>query len=268
MVRKKHILAFGILYYLITISLYSNMVKPPTGIIGERFLLAPSLGFCVVITYLIFRMLKKQAQTPNIELKQSIWIVLISLFLLIPYTAKTIIRNRDWKDHKTLLSHDIKYLENSAKANFIYAGVLRNEILTKGKNNQHTSEIMKMQNLAIKHFKDAVDVYPDYYEALNKLGFLYYTVYQDPLSAISYLKRAIKANPDYKSPYYNLAFIYKSSQNYNEAIINYQKVLEIDPGHLLSINGMVEIYHTIGDIANANYYRDVARKINSSANTN
>ena len=114
---------------------------------------------------------------------------------------------------------------------------------------------MKKQNLAIKHFKAAVDVYPDYYEALNKLGFLYYTVYRDPLTAISYLKRAIKAKPDYKSPYYNLAFIYKSSQNYNEAIINYQKALEIDPGHLLSINDIAEIYNTIGDTVNEDYYK-------------
>ncbi|MCD4679581.1 MAG: tetratricopeptide repeat protein [Bacteroidales bacterium] len=262
-IRQKHILSFGILYYLITISLYTNMVKPPAGIIGERFLLAPSLGFCVVITYFIFRVLKKQAQTPNIELKQSIWIVLISLFLLIPYTAKTIVRNKDWKDHLSLMSHDIKYLENSAKANFIYAGALKTEALASIRNNQNTTENMQKLDLSIKHFKNAVDVYPEYYEALNQLGSLYYTVYHDPITAVSYLKRSIEVRPDYKPPYYNLAYIYKSSENYKEAIFYYKKMLEIDPAHLQSIKDLEDLYNTIGDTENAYYYKEMTRKINA-----
>ena len=262
-IRQKHILSFGILYYLITISLYTNMVKPPAGIIGERFLLAPSLGFCVVITYFIFRVLKKQAQTPNIELKQSIWIVLISLFLLIPYTAKTIVRNKDWKDHLSLMSHDIKYLENSAKANFIYAGALKTEALASIRNNQNTTENMQKLDLSIKHFKDAVNVYPEYYEALNQLGSLYYTVYHDPITAVSYLKRSIEVRPDYKPPYYNLAYIYKSSENYEEAIFYYKKMLEIDPAHLQSIKDLEDLYNTIGDTENAYYYKEMTRKINA-----
>jgi len=264
-IRYKHVLAFGILYYLLTISLYTNMVKPPTGIIGERFLLAPSLGFCIIIGYIIFRMIKKTSQTLTIKTNQIVLMVLISLLFIIPYSVKTIVRNRDWKDHLSLLSHDIRYLENSAKANFIYAGVLRNEIR---RSNKNSSEIMKMQDMAIKHFKDAVDVYPEYYEALNKLGFLYYTVYHDPVSAISYLNRAIEVKPDYKSPYYNLAFIYNSSKNYDEAIYNYRKVLEIDPEHILSINDMVDLYVAIGDTANADYYRNIAKNINRKTNAN
>ncbi len=266
-IRQKHTLSFGILYYLITISLYTNMVKPPTGIIGERFLFAPSLGFCIILAYIIFHLLKNTPQTIKIKSSGRFWIVLISLLLIIPYSAKTIIRNRDWKDHLSLLGHDIVYLENSAKANFIYAGVLKTEAMANIRGKQNSAENMHKLDLSLKHFKDAVDVYPEYYEALNQLGSLYYTIYHDPVSAISYLKRAIEVKPDYKPPYHNIAYIYKTTENYEEAIYYYKKMLEIDPEHLQSILDLEAIYNALGDSENAYYYRDIANKIKAASNS-
>ena len=39
-IKAKHILSFAILYYLISISMFANIVKPVMGIVGERFLYA------------------------------------------------------------------------------------------------------------------------------------------------------------------------------------------------------------------------------------
>lgn len=174
------------------------------------------------------------------------------------------LKNRD--ELLSLMSHDIKYLENSAKANFIYAGALKTEALASIRDNQNTTENMQKLDLSIKHFKDAVDVYPEYYEALNQLGSLYYTVYHDPITAVSYLKRSIEVRPDYKPPYYNLAYIYKSTENFEEAIFYYKKMLEIDPAHLLSIKDLEDLYNTIGDTENAYYYKEMTRKINAGNN--
>lgn len=258
--RKRNILSFGILFYLITVSLYSNMVKPPTGIIGERFLLVPSLGFCIVLMWVIFSIFKTDPQNNKIKKNSLIGIVLISIFIFIPYTAKTIIRNPDWKDHLTLLSHDIKFLKRSAKANFIYAGVLKTEAMAEIRNNQASKENIRKLELAIKHFKNAVEVYPAYYEALNQLGSLYYTVYKDPVTAISYLKKAIKAKPDYKPAYFNMAYIYKTKENFEEAEIYYKKVLEMDPSHTQSMYDLIDLYRNTGDTVKAEYFRNILYK--------
>jgi len=54
--REKHVISFAIIFYLLTIAMFSNIIRPAPGIVAERFLLAPSLGFVIVLAWLIFKL--------------------------------------------------------------------------------------------------------------------------------------------------------------------------------------------------------------------
>ena len=55
MIRKKEIIAFGILFFFITLSVSSNLFVKIGSTFGERFLFVPSLGYCVVLVALLFK---------------------------------------------------------------------------------------------------------------------------------------------------------------------------------------------------------------------
>ena len=57
--KQKYIMSFIILFYLICISMFSNLVKPAMGIVGERYCYASSVAFCLALAYGIFILLKK-----------------------------------------------------------------------------------------------------------------------------------------------------------------------------------------------------------------
>ena len=52
-IRKKRIIAFGILYYFITFSIVSNLFFPIGTNMAERFMFMPSLGFSLIVASLL-----------------------------------------------------------------------------------------------------------------------------------------------------------------------------------------------------------------------
>ena len=54
--RRKSILGFGLIFYLVNIAAYSNLLQPAPGLMAERFAYSASLGFCIVIVLLLFRL--------------------------------------------------------------------------------------------------------------------------------------------------------------------------------------------------------------------
>ena len=167
--RAKHILSFAILYYLISISIFANIVKPVMGIVAERYLYASSLGFCIIIAYFIFIKSAKLSRTFQIA---------ALIIILIPYTAKTIERNKDWKDFLTLYSNDIKYLEKSVNANDMLAGELLREINVDLFKAKDIAENKEKIHKAIKYYKQTIKIYPEYYSSYNALGEIYLMLFK------------------------------------------------------------------------------------------
>ncbi len=64
--KKKSLLSFAILFYLINIGIFSNLVAPPTGIVAERFMYVASLGFAIALAYLLFLIFKVDLSQKNI----------------------------------------------------------------------------------------------------------------------------------------------------------------------------------------------------------
>jgi tetratricopeptide (TPR) repeat protein len=81
---------------------------------------------------------------------------------------------------------------------------------------------------ARKNYEQAVRLKPDYPEAINNLGTVYYAR-KSFRRAITFYKRALKLSPDSASIYSNLGTAYFARKQYGEATDAFQTALKLDP---------------------------------------
>ncbi|HWB86542.1 MAG TPA: tetratricopeptide repeat protein [Bryobacteraceae bacterium] len=83
-------------------------------------------------------------------------------------------------------------------------------------------------NDARKSYERSLRIKPDYSEALNNLGTVYYAK-KNYRKAINYYKKALKYNPESASLYSNLGTAYFARKKYKEASQAYQTALKLNP---------------------------------------
>ncbi len=226
---KKHVLSFAILFYFITISIYANMVKPVMGIVADRFLFSAVLGLAIALVYLFFRIAKAPLKNPKAIFTGSNTMVVLMLLVLIPFSAITIDRNTDWETQLKLTESDIGQLENSAKGNYLYALSLKNDVV--GKQSWKKPEGQQKVNLMLKHYKRAIEIYPEYYDAWNQLGEIYMVVKREYEIAERFFKKALEINPDMRKAYYNIGYMNFIEKDYDKARAYFEKFLQYEPEH-------------------------------------
>jgi len=250
-IRKKSLFSFAILFYLVNIAIFSNLVAPPAGMVAERFLYVASLGFCLALAYGLFRIFGADTLLKVMPKKTISYVLLFTLLISVPAAARTIDRNKDWKTEMSLYQADMPYLEKSAKANFIYATNLRSLVVERLKSGVGKEYIMADAQTCIKHFKRAVAVYPKYPDAWNNLGETYLLLLNEPDSSIIYFKKAIETNPNLRAAYYNLGYTYQVTEQYEKSIINYEKALELEPYEIRAMSNLAQMYEKTGNIEKA-----------------
>lgn len=93
---------------------------------------------------------------------------------------------------------------------------------------------------AIRSYLTAVEQNPDYFEAYEELGIVYHTK-RDPL-AVSYYKNALNIQPENTQVLYNLAMYYQEIGDNDNAIKNYQMILQINPKHPYALHNIGWIF--------------------------
>lgn len=239
---RKHILSFAILYYLATISIFTNIVIKIPGIVGERLAFFPSLGFCIALAWGIFKLLGLSPTAEQIPRTKAIWLSGIMLLILIPYSAKTITRNRDWKDYLTLYSNDIGYLSNSAKANNTYA----NQLLKEAFNNEFKNPPPEIQNqyleLAVTHLKRTVEIDPSYKFAWNNLGYVTFVYTGRKAEGIESLEKAVTIDSMYEQAHFNLGYAFRQQKEFRKSIFHYRKASVINPDRMEYLTGEADAW--------------------------
>ncbi len=76
----------------------SNLFFPVGFVVAERVLYLPSMGFCLLVAYGLWLLLKKYSNISSM----GFCIKLLVLYLLIFYSVKTLRRNRDWYSSMTI----------------------------------------------------------------------------------------------------------------------------------------------------------------------
>lgn len=233
---KNKIAFFGLLFFLISVAPMINFVKPVAGIVGERLVFAPSVGFMIFITAVLFQYLKNKDLTGFALLKARpvvVATVLLPVFLIQDWS-----RAADWKDELTLFEHDAPYLEKSAGANNILANKYSEQMYA-------TSNVNEKQVLVErcwKHYNLALQADSSLFSASNNAGVIALSFLHKPELALGYFEAALRAEPDYSQVHENLGDCYTQLGRKDKAQQEYEKAIASDPKLYRSYQGLVAIY--------------------------
>jgi Flp pilus assembly protein TadD len=185
------IFTFSIIYFGATLFLMSNILFPIGTNMNERFLFMPSLGFSLLLAWIII----KGDSTKFFKIGKTLLIL-----LLILYSYKTISRNTVWKNDFTLFTTDVHTSNRSAKILNAAGGSL----LTKSEEIKDPIEKKKLAIEAEEYLLQAIDIHPTYGNAHMLLGnaFYYQKKYEE---AIASYEKTIEFQPDNQDAYNNLA---------------------------------------------------------------
>ncbi|MBU8892836.1 MAG: hypothetical protein KOO66_08650 [Bacteroidales bacterium] len=256
--KKKQIVSFGILFYLITLSPMSNILFPIGVFMNERFVFAASIGIILIIAYFISNTLFNRINNANV-------IQYILFTILILFSVKTISRNRVWKNDFTLFTNDVKVSVNSAKSNTAAGGILIEEAIKPG------NQIKKQEylNQAVNYLRRAIKIHPRYNDALLLMGNAQWELYQNIDSTFKYYKMILERIPEYSRVYTNIfeTKVNMVFEDKNRALQNVDLLHQLEkynPDHF-SINYLLgRIYgRYLNDLEASTNYLEKASKIDS-----
>lgn len=143
--KSRSVVGYGILFFFITFSAVSNLPFSIGTFMGERFLFMPSLGFILIVAWLIATRIPLAAQHKG----------LVVLALSFACLVKTYDRNRTWKDDFTLFTTDVKTSTESIKGN-LAASVL---FLAQAQKAGDAESSRGYRASALEHARKAVSLY-------------------------------------------------------------------------------------------------------------
>lgn len=202
---RKDLIAYGILFYLGTLSLVSNILFPIGTHMAERLLFMPSFGFCLAAVALAYRLRMRRKEKGLRSLYPAI--VVLSVITL-AFSVKTIARNTVWKNNYTLFTSDIHYSPNSAKLRNAVGG----ELLTQYARAEGQRDPAILRE-AEGHLLEAIRIHPNYKNAYLLLGNanFYQQEYEE---AVRYYRTALGIDPNYQEANDNLFLALRQGGEY------------------------------------------------------
>lgn len=238
--REFPVISFSILFYLISIAIYLHVFIVFSDTMADRFMFAPSLGLCILLVALIFRIFKldyfkSDSKDQIVSNSSKGWIAkaLIVVVILV-FSAETIARNKVWENDYALVSNDIKRLDNCAKAHYHYAGLL-NEQLSRRPNDK------ALESEMIAHYEQSISISNySYYSFLELAN--YHISKQNYDQALPILREMLSLFPETADPNFYLGFVLYNQNKPSEAIPLLKKSLELSPGQIDSYNILALAY--------------------------
>lgn len=150
--KKRSVIAYGILFFIITFSITSNLLFNIGTFMNERFVFIPSLGFTLILGYVLYLL-----GDSKVVGFQKISVALLAVVGLL-YGIKTFTRNFVWKDDLTLFLTDVKTSDNSIKCN-ISAGGSKLQIWKSSHKERDKADAYKYLGKALQLDDHAVNAY-------------------------------------------------------------------------------------------------------------
>ncbi|MFN3918434.1 MAG: tetratricopeptide repeat protein [Flavobacteriales bacterium] len=219
--RQRNIISFGIALYFIALIPFSNLTKPIMGIVAERYAYIASIGFSIILTSLIWRVLKiKPSDKISIITPPFLIIALIGLISLV-YTFN---RNQKWENSTTLFANDIEVAENSYNLHNLYSSSLLIEI---AKSNLTRDVVANKVSRAKKSLQKAIEIYPEYYKPYLTLANIELTYYSNIEEAKHLTETAHQIDSVNYNVYILYARIFNKSGDSQSAESMFRKAIEI-----------------------------------------
>ncbi|XP_073967548.1 LOW QUALITY PROTEIN: protein O-mannosyl-transferase TMTC1-like [Choristoneura fumiferana] len=179
----------------------SNLLVTVGFVVAERVLYLPSVGSVILTAYglqLLWRHWDRR------------WLVVGAAVLVAGGATRTQLRNGDWRTRETLLRADLAVLPHNAKLHYNFANFLKD---------------MEQQENAVKHYKEALKLWPSYASAHNNLG----TLVLASGRAEHHFLQALKYNRDHVNAHYNLAKLYRRKNRLSDALKMLERCITLEP---------------------------------------
>lgn len=259
--RKRNQMAFGPLFYLITLSTaaVSPLLFRNVAALGERFLYTPSLGFCIVLGLGLYGLTERFLSKERLPLLMGGLGLLVLLGLI-----KTAVHLPVWQDNDSLFRYGVEVSPNSFRTHLNLAETQRTlaeQTPPQDPNRRprfqeaaqsyerslsiYDGEGTTWYNLGVCYmnlnqaqqaqpaFQKAIDRGKQVGGAANNIGVIYFQQ-SNFVEAARYFRQAATAEPTNASHLANLALALENSGQTAEAIPLYQQALSLDPNQVLA----------------------------------
>lgn len=153
--NRSNIPAFSIIYFLLTISIVSNLFVRTSTFLNERYLFMPSVAFCLLAAWFLVE--KLPALTGKTADKPSVPGIALGAVLLLVFVGISLQRLPDWGGEGAgLVESAIRTSPDSYRANYYYANLLYQTRYVKIEKSTDPAVQTEKQNLL-----DAMSLYVD-----------------------------------------------------------------------------------------------------------
>ncbi len=230
----------GIWFFLITGSLTFNIFFPVGVFMAERFLFLPSLGLILAVVLW---------SVPWVAERHSLAGTIFLIAVILLFSILTVKRNQAWKDNEALMQTDVHTSANSAKIRN-HLGTL---LLDKALLQQDTVKRMELLKEAIVHLEKAVELHPNYFDALLANGACHY-----------YLRDYEQSVEDYRAAVQYYAKDEQSSLGLSYALLAYGKKQWENGDSIEAIQSLQEAWRIRPDAENAHQISTYYLEMNQS----
>lgn len=268
-IRKNSIPAYAILFYLITLSIVSNLFVSVGTFMNERFAYMPSVAFCLLAGWFFARKLPqwlKEKPDSNIPLG-----ILIVLPIAALYAFVVVKRIPDWQDGLTINKAAVMVSPGSARSHCFYVTGLYEKVYSGLKSKEEKKPLVDEMEY---HINESLRINPKYSAAMimkaaiaagrfeqdHQLDKLFH-VYEDLLEKIpyntnfrnfldQYMVYLDGSNSDkYVSFCHRVGYEYffKKKQDYKSALHFLQFGLDRQTEDIRILDAMAEVYTATGD---------------------
>ncbi|XP_076350107.1 protein O-mannosyl-transferase TMTC1-like isoform X3 [Tachypleus tridentatus] len=223
--RERLLLSMALVVLILPFLPASNLLVTVGFVVAERTLYIPSAGVYILVTHGLHRL--------RVLSPKATWVCRTStFFVLTVFVWWTLRRNTVWESRASLFKSGIESVPQNAKVHYNYAN------LQKDLGNVET---------AIKHYRIALSLWPDYASAHNNLG----TLLSDPVEAEHHFKVAIAVNSYHARAYFNLANLYSKQDKREVAEAFLKRAIDIDPGFAEAYSALASLYAVFGHVNEA-----------------
>jgi protein O-mannosyl-transferase len=163
--QKRTVWAYSAAFYLVTLSIVSNLFVSVGTFMNERFVYHASLGFCIAVAYLLTAVLDK-----NGENSKKIMGLGIAALLVIGFSIKTLMRVPDWYSGATLNASAMQNSPNSARANCFYGISIWEDQFLKLPATATRAQKMALLIEMRPYFRRSLEILPKYSAAVKMMA--------------------------------------------------------------------------------------------------
>jgi protein O-mannosyl-transferase len=225
------LIAFGIFWFFVTLSVESSFI-PIMDVIFEHRLYLPSVGFFIAIMSGIVFIYVGSANKAKVIAKVFIPLMIL---IVISLSMTAYARNMVWSDEVTLWEDVVKKSPDKIRPHYNLGTAYQEQ----GRLDE-----------AVKEYQTAINLQPDLVEPHYNLGLVYRT--QGRLDeAVSEYQTAVKLRPDHADAHNNLGVVYQKQGRLYDAIKEYRTAINLQPDHAKAHNNLGTAYYDQGHLDDA-----------------